>query len=177
MGKTEMRAWAAVLSVASAGAALAQAPAIEETQIIGQREDAAKVAGSAYVITEFELQKFEYSDINRILRQAPGVYVQEEEGYGLRPNIGIRGSGQGRSARVTLMEDGVLVAPAPYADPAAYYFPTAARVAGVEVLKGPQTLRYGPYTVGGAINLLSTPIPQALSGFANLEFGENSEQR
>ncbi|MDY0007971.1 MAG: TonB-dependent receptor, partial [Spongiibacteraceae bacterium] len=31
--------------------------------------------------------------------------------------------------------------------------------------------------VGGAINLLSTPIPQALSGFANLEFGENSEQR
>lgn len=150
---------------------------IEETQIIGKREDVIKVAGSAYVIDDLELQKFEFSDINRILRQAPGVYVQEEEGYGLRPNIGIRGSSQERSSRITLMEDGILVAPAPYADPSAYYFPTAARLGGVEVLKGPQTLRYGPYTVGGAINLVSTAIPDTYSGYANIEFGEHSEQR
>ncbi len=150
---------------------------LEEVLIIGDRDKAAQVAGSAYVLTTLELERFEFGDINRIISQAPGVYFQEEEGYGLRPNIGIRGAGGGRSSKITVMEDGLLVAPAPYADSAAYYFPTAARVSGVEVLKGPQTLRYGPYTVGGAINLVSTPIPDAASGFANVEFGQYGEQR
>lgn len=150
---------------------------LEEVLIIGDQDKAAQMAGSAYVLSTVELARFEFSDINRIISQVPGVYFQEEEGYGLRPNIGIRGAGGGRSSKITIMEDGVLVAPAPYADPAAYYFPTAARVSGVEVLKGPQTLRYGPYTVGGAINLVSTPIPEVASGFANIEFGQYGEQR
>lgn len=147
--------------------------------IIGDKKAAQNIAGSAHVITEAELEEFEYSDINAILRQVPGVYVRLEDGYGLRPNIGIRSAASGaeRSNKITLMEDGVLVAPAPYAASAAYYSPTAARMAGFEVLKGPAAITEGPYTVGGAINYLSTPIPLERGGQIMVETGSNGAQR
>ncbi len=148
---------------------------LEEMKIIGSKEQARELPGSAYVLDQQDLEVFNYSDINKILSQVPGVYLVPEEGFGLRPNIGIRGSGTDRSNKITLMEDGVLIAPAPYSNPDAYYFPSAGRMVGVEVLKGPMTLREGPYTVGGAMNLLSTPIPAEAQGKVQVEVAENNE--
>lgn len=150
---------------------------LEEVTIVGTRDQAREMPGSAYVIDQEDLEIFQYSDINRILAEAPGVYLIEEDGFGLRPNIGIRGSGTERSGKITLMEDGVLISPAPYSNPEAYYFPSAGRMSGIEVLKGPALLREGPYTVGGAVNLLSTPIPVEYGGNATLEVGERGENR
>lgn len=175
-------ALASVLSALPAAAAVSSPPSPrsqppEEVTIIGSREQARTLPGSAWVITQEDLEIYQYTDINRVLGQAPGVYAIDEEGLGLRPNIGIRGSGTGRSSKVTLMEDGILIAPAPYADPAAYYFPTTGRLAGVEILKGAPLLSEGPYTVGGAVNLLSTNIPRKMGGQLTGEFGSNAETR
>lgn len=163
-------------------AALAEAPAttgplIEEVTIIGTRQQARELPGSAWVIDEQTLKTFMYTDVNRVLAEVPGVYAVEEEGLGLRPNIGIRGSGTERSGKITLMEDSILVAPAPYADPSAYYFPTMGRMTGVEVLKGAPLLTEGPFTVGGAVNLLATPIPDELGGQVTGESGTYAERR
>ena len=147
---------------------------IDSVTIIGHRGDVADVPGSAHVMDQEDLAVFIDADILRVLRSVPGVYVQEEEGFGLRPNIGIRGSGLDRSARIALLEDGVLVAPAPYAAPSAYYFPTQRRMHSLEVLKGPAAVVVGPRTTGGAINMISTPIPEQSGGTLDFRLGDHN---
>lgn len=150
---------------------------LESYQLIGSGEDAQEVTGSAYVMDDSDFEKFEDTDIQSILRQVPGVSIQVEDGFGLRPNISIRGVVTERSSRITLLEDNVLIAPAPYSAPSAYYFPTAGRMSGIEVLKGPSAITQGPYTIGGAINMISTPIPNASEGRIQLEYGEDATTR
>ena len=150
---------------------------VESVTIIGSKEDARNLAGSGTVLSEEDLEKIVDTDIHKILSAVPGLYFRTEDGYGLRPNISIRGTSIDRSAKVTLMEDGVLIAPAPYTSASAYYFPTSGRINSVEVLKGPSSISAGPSTIGGAINLISTPIPEKTSGKLVQEFGENGMMR
>ncbi|MEO0423883.1 MAG: TonB-dependent receptor [Pseudomonadota bacterium] len=130
-----------------------------------------RVTGSAHRVDEQALELYEYNDINRVLNFVPGVYVREEDGVGLRPNIGLRGGSADRSQKVMLMEDGVPLSPAPYSAPAAYYFPLTTRMVGVEVIKGPASIQHGPQTIGGAINLVSAPIPESSETMLQLSGG------
>ncbi|MDX1903191.1 MAG: TonB-dependent receptor [Thermonemataceae bacterium] len=149
---------------------------LDEVTIIGNRGKS--IPGSGQSINIHQLEKLNQPNINNVLRVVPGVNIRDEEGFGLRPNIGLRGTPVNRSTKITLMEDGILIAPAPYADPSAYYFPTFARMQGVEVLKGSSQIKYGPYTIGGAVNLLSTPIPSSFKGFAQISYGSfNTNQQ
>jgi Fe(3+) dicitrate transport protein len=144
---------AAIISCGAADVDI-EPPKLEEVLIIGSKEDKAKLAGSGVQIGQELIEKQSYTDLNQLISMAPGVYVREEDGYGLRPNIGIRGATAERSQKITIMEDGVLIAPAPYSAPAAYYITNAARLYALEVLKGPASIQFGPHTVGGAVNLV-----------------------
>ncbi|WP_349830639.1 TonB-dependent receptor family protein [Bacteroides fragilis] len=144
---------------------------VSSQQILGSKFKARNRTGSAYYISPEEIRRLGYTDINRMLKAVPGVNMYEEDGFGLRPNISLRGTKAERSERISIMEDGVLAAPAPYSAPAAYYFPNVARMEAIEVLKGSSQVQYGPFTTGGAINLVSIPIPNSFSGKANISYG------
>ena len=179
MNKMLRPAAALVLSLLLTPAlALSDAPEQLDTMtILGASVDLPRTVGSAHRLDEEALQTFAYDDINRTLNAVPGLYIREEDGFGLRPNIGLRGANSDRSQKVTLMEDGVLFGPAPYAAPAAYYFPLSARMSGVEVYKGPAAIAYGPQTIGGAINLLSTPVPEQRQGRIGFALGNDAYRR
>ncbi len=181
-----MTALTSLLTATFAGstAAIAQdGKASEDTvahaaiMVTASKPEAFEIGGSVQYLDSEDLAEFSYTDSNRLLRQVPGVNLQEEDGYGLRPNIGIRGSGSDRSGRIALMEDGVLIAPAPYAAPSAYYFPQIGRMSAVELSKGPAAIKYGPMTVGGALNLISTPIPSSAAGYAEVLAGTDNAVR
>lgn len=148
---------------------------LEEITIIGTQASARSIAGTGAIIESTQIRDELATDVNQLLKTIPGTYIREEDGYGLRPNIGIRGATSERSAKITLMEDGILIAPAPYAAPAAYYFPTLSRMHALEVLKGAAQLRYGPQTTGGVVNLVSTPIPEDPSGRLQFVYGQDSQ--
>ena len=150
---------------------------LTQVNVIGDAAAVYSIPGSAYYIDADQFRNFSYDDINRALTRVPGVYVRQEDGYGLFPNISLRGVDTSRSAKVTLMEDGILAAPAPYAAPSAYYSPTTGRMSGLEVLKGTSQVKYGPHTTGGAINYISTPIPNAERIFFRGQYGEDNEYR
>jgi Fe(3+) dicitrate transport protein len=137
---------------------------LDAVKIFGKQDEAYLEPGSVYLIDNKELELKQSLNPHEVLKEVPGVIIQEEDGLGLRPNIGLRGAHPHRSRKVTLMEDGVLIAPAPYSAPAAYYFPLFSKITGVEVYKGPSSIKYGPNSVGGAINFLTRDYFQSEGG-------------
>ncbi len=126
------------------------------TEVIGTAADALNhIPGSGRVITKESIENNHRFTVNEALREVPGVHVRDEDGLGIRPNIGIRGLDPTRSRKVHIMEDGVPIMLMPYGDPSAYYFPPIFRFDRIEVLKGSGQLLYGPQTIGGVMNFIT----------------------
>lgn len=170
-----------------AGASAAAVSAQEETgerpvdlaplTVIGSRDNVDLLPGSGEFLDIGQIRTQNYDNIDQVIRQVPGVYFRTEDGFGLFPNISFRGVGSMRTSKLTVMEDGILSAPAPYSAPAAYYTPTSGRMNGLEILKGSSQVRFGPQTTGGVLNYLSTPVPAEPQGYFRGLFGENNEWR
>jgi Fe(3+) dicitrate transport protein len=131
-----------------------------------------RVPGSVTYIDAKEIKTVNPLSGNEVLRRSPGVHVVDEEGLGMRANIGIRGLDPDRSRSVLVLEDGVPVALAPYGEPEMYYTPAMDRMAGVEILKGSGQILFGPQTIGGVVNYITANPPQEEEGSIYVQGGQ-----
>jgi len=131
-----------------------------------------RIPGSASFITNFTLNSSKPVSGNEVFRKVPGINVVDEEGIGLRANIGIRGLDPDRSRTVLMLEDGVPVALAPYGEPEMYYTPAIDRMKSVEILKGSGSILFGPQTIGGVINYITDDPPLEQRTILNITGGE-----
>lgn len=146
-------------------------------EVIGSSEQKARIGGAATVISDEQIQEARAFNVNDVLRLVPGLFPREEEGFGLRPNIGIRGLNPTRSTKVLLLEDGLPLSYSPYGDNASYYHPAIERFTGLEVLKGAAQIGFGPHTVGGVVNYLTPNPPTELAGKLRLAAGTDGYQQ
>lgn len=155
-------------------AALSEAVEVFSTRLAGVSEELRRIPGSIEILDRQTLEASHVFTANEALRKISGINVRDEEGLGLRPNIGIRGLNPTRSSKVLLLEDGIPLSYAPYGDNASYYHPPIERFESIEVLKGSGQIAYGPSTVGGVINYITPRPPQNRSGSLVLEGGNRS---
>ncbi len=157
-----------------ASAATDTIPAVATSgTLVGDREGLLDLSGSGGVVDGAELYTSHVFTANEALRKVPGIVVRDEEGFGIRPNIGIRGMNPTRSTKTLLLEDGIFITYAPYGDNASYFHPSMDRYESVEVMKGADQLRFGPQTISGTINYVTPNPPRKPAGFVAGTVGNN----
>lgn len=124
-----------------------------------------KILGSNYSVSQKTLQRVLPVNGNEVFRQIKGVTTTDEDGLGLRTNIGFRGLDQTRGRNNVFLEDGAHISLGVYGENDLYYTPPIDRMQGIEVFKGASTLLYGPQTIGLVVNYI-TQKPQ-FSPFAS----------
>ncbi|WP_150047904.1 TonB-dependent receptor family protein [Methylomonas rhizoryzae] len=152
------------------------ADALSTVEVVESVEKASAFSGSTSVIDKQTLERDQVFTVNEALRKTPGVYVRDEEGFGLRPNIAFRGQNPFRSTKVLFLEDGIPFNFAPYGDNDIYYHPPIERYDGIEIYKGADLTQFGPQTINGAVNYLTPKVPVEPGGFVSF-MGGNRDYR
>ncbi|KIQ35813.1 amino acid ABC transporter substrate-binding protein [Variovorax paradoxus] len=125
-------------------------------------------AGARSIVERKQIEESGASSVRDVLRQIPGVQVQESNGTGgsdISLNVGVRGLTSRLSPRSTILLDGVPLAYAPYGQPQLSLAPLSlGSIETVDVVRGAGSVRYGPQNVGGIINFVTRAIPKQFSG-------------
>lgn len=158
----------------SARVARAEGPSeVEEVRVRGDSADRlVRDSGSKSTVSRVDLERQRPMSANEVFRRVPGMTVREEDGMGMRLNIGIRGFNPSRTRLVLVTEDGVPVVVSPYGEPEMYYSPPIERVERLEVKKGPDVLTEGPQTVAGVVELHDWTPPDGRTWALELDGGQ-----
>ncbi|MEM1031403.1 MAG: TonB-dependent receptor [Myxococcota bacterium] len=131
-----------------------------DTSVLGRPLRLRHRGGAGRDATEVDLARFEDDDLGRwLLRTTPGVYVRTQDGFGLDPPVGMRGTSSAGRRGVVTLEGGVLSAPAPFSDPGATYFPLLTRLDGLRVRRGGSAVVHGAGALGGSLDARAPSVP------------------
>ena len=148
---------------------------IRGVEVLATRDlDYERLPGAATRLSTADIQMMQPVGTQELLEYVPGIYGASDDGVGnARLSIGIRGLNPRRSSRVLVLEDGIPIQPALYVYPNMYYNPPVERIERVELIKGSAAIRYGPQTMGGVINYITSRPREAFGGEGQLTVGAN----
>ncbi|WP_418965880.1 TonB-dependent receptor [Cetobacterium sp.] len=121
------------------------------------------------IITQEKIQEKKYENVEAILREAPGVIVQNTA-FG--PRIDMRGSGEKSLSRVKVMVDGISINPTEesMASLPINSIPVES-IKKIEIIPGGGATLYGSGTVGGVINISTNSNATKNNFFMDLNYG------
>ncbi|MGE4292632.1 MAG: TonB-dependent receptor plug domain-containing protein [Desulfovibrio sp.] len=109
-----------------------------------------ETASSVDVITEEEIEKSGAATVADLLRDIPGVQVQDQSVAGIK-RVVIRGESP---SRVLVLVDGQKISEQKSMDGAALLMDVSS-IERIEVIKGPASVLYGSEAIGGVINVIT----------------------
>ncbi|HSH64282.1 MAG TPA: TonB-dependent receptor plug domain-containing protein, partial [Bacteroidia bacterium] len=126
---------------------------VTSTGIKGEIKD---IPGTVSVIDAKQIQESGAQNIGQIINRVPGINYLDEDGRGLKPNIGLRGLDPLRNRNLLVLMDGKFpIGMTYYGDPASYYMTPVQSIERIEVIKGASPVLYGGYSVGGVVNMIT----------------------
>ncbi len=130
---------------------------------------AEKVTGSVTVITRDEIERRQLRTVTEVLREVPGVSVQQSGGLGGQTSVFVRGS---NANHVVVLIDGMNMNDPASANGAIDFahFLTD-NLDRIEVVRGPMSTLYGSGAIGGVINMVTKKGAGAMSGGGYAEIG------
>lgn len=142
---------------------------VTSTGIKGEIKD---IPGTVSVIDARQIQESGAQNIGQIINRVPGINYLDEDGRGLKPNIGLRGLDPLRNRNLLVLMDGKFpIGMTLYGDPASYYMTPVQSVDRIEVIKGASPVLYGGYSVGGVVNLITKKGKFAPETKADISYG------
>lgn len=131
-----------------------------------------RLPGSVAAINQTMINQILPQSGNDVVRKIPGLNTVDDEGAGLRINIGIRGLDPDRSLNILMLEDGIPVALNPCGEPEMYFSPVIDKVKNIDVLKGSGQILFGPQTIGGVVNFITYESSLKSTTSAKIRGGE-----
>lgn len=131
--------------------------------------------GSRNVFGPTQVRETGAREINDLVQYMPAISTRPYNGgEASAPSFSMRGlPDDGLTEYVNVLVDGVPASPMPYGWTAFSFLPvTPDRLFAVDYIRGAHSVRYSPNTVGGVLNFITLPIPEAPSVSARGTFGD-----
>lgn len=112
--------------------------------------DISESGKSISVYTAEDIRKLPVNSVDELLRQLPGVNLNNRGGFGVQSDVGIRGT--------TFSQVLFLLDTTPLNDPLTGHYNTnipvsLSEIGQIELIRGPASASYGPDAVGGVIHI------------------------
>ncbi|MCF6147876.1 MAG: TonB-dependent receptor [Candidatus Kuenenia sp.] len=135
------------------------------------------VSSTVTVITQEEISQSTAKGVIDIIKQVPGVYAYDQYGAGIEGHISMRGFAPYGSERVLIMVDGVPINSGNDGYVQQSRLPSLDNIEKIEIVKGPSSSLYGPFAMGGVINIITQKGQEKTFAKTDVGFGRFNEQK